>query len=303
MLRAARQAKTPLADAARSVAAFVRAQADPAGGFRDRSGKPDLYYTVFGLQCLLALGEDLPAATPAYLRSFADPRGLDFVHAACLARCLALVRPEGAPAEIRAVLAERLRTFRAADGGYTVFAGSDSGSAYGAFLALGAFQDLGAETPDPGALAASVRSLRMADGGCTNDRTLPFSSTPGTAACLTVLCELSRPNEKSALKKRSLEPFLGEMAAWILACVAPSGGLVVTTGAPMADLLSTATGLHALWRAGASLDEASRLACAGFVAGLATESGGFRGQVSDDAADCEYTFYGLLALGHLAGGR
>jgi hypothetical protein len=311
MLRAARQAKTPLADAARSVAAFVRAQADPAGGFRDRSGKPDLYYTVFGLQCLLALGEDLPAATAAYLRSFADPRGLDFIHAACLARCWALVRPEGAPAETCAALAEHLRTFRSADGGYTVFAGADSGSAYGAFLALGAFQDLGAEAPDPGALAASVRSLRMADGGCTNDRTLPFSSTPGTAACLTVLCELSRPNEMSSLKKRSLDPFpekrsqdpfLGEMAAWILACVAPSGGLAVTTGAPMADLLSTATGLHALWRAGASLDEASRLACAGFAAGLATESGGFRGQVSDDAADCEYTFYGLLTLGHLAGG-
>jgi hypothetical protein len=302
MLRAARQAKTSLADAAGSVAAFVRAQTDPAGGFRDRSGKPDLYYTVFGLQCLLALGEDLPAATAAYLRSFADPRGLDFVHAACLARCWALVRPEGAPAETCAALAEHIQTFRSADGGYTVFAGADSGSAYGAFLALGAFQDLGAEPPDPDALAASVRSLRMADGGCTNDRTLPFSSTPGTAACLTVLCELSQPTpEKRAMKKRSLEPFLGEMAAWILARAAPSGGLVVTTGAPMADLLSTATGLHALWRAGASLDEASRLACAGFVAGLATEAGGFRGQASDDAADCEYTFYGLMALGHLTG--
>ncbi|MCX5654122.1 MAG: beta-hydroxylase, partial [Planctomycetota bacterium] len=80
-------------------------------------------------------------------------------------------------------------------------------------------------------------------------------------------------------------------------------GLLAAAVAPIPDLLSTATGLHALWRAGASLDETLRLACAGFVAGLATESGGFRGHAADTVADCEYTFYGLLALGHLAGGQ
>ena len=288
MLRAARRATTSLADAAGPIAAFVRAQADPGGGFRDRSGKPDLYYTVFGLQCLRALGEDLPAATPVYLRSFADPRRLDFIHAACLARCWAIVRPEGAPADVRAALLEHLRAFRAADGGFTIFAGAETGSAYGAFLALGAHEDLGAEVPDAGALAASLAALRMADGGCTNDRLLPLSSTPGTAACVAVLCELGKtPAPKSI--------------AWLVARVAPSGGLVATADAPTPDLLSTATGLHALWRAGASLDETSRLACAGFVAGLVTQSGGFRGHAADNAADCEYTFYGLLALGHLAG--
>jgi hypothetical protein len=298
MLRAAHRAKPLLADAARP-AAFVRAQADPAGAFRDRSGKADLYYTVFGLQCLRALGEDLPAATPAYLRSFADPRGLDFIHAACLARCWALVQPEGAPADVRTALLEHLRTFRAADGGFAVFAGADTGSAYGAFLALGAHEDLGAEAPDAGALAASVAALRMPDGGCTNDRLLPLSSTPAAAACVAVLCELTG----SAAEKRSLEPFLRETTAWLMARAAPSGGLAATADAPTPDLLSTATGLHALWRAGAAIDETSRPACAGFVAGLAAASGGFRGHAADNAADCEYTFYGLMALGHLACGQ
>jgi hypothetical protein len=300
MLRAAMRARTPLGNAAGPVAAFVRAQADPGGGFRDRSGKPDLYYTVFGLQCLLALGDAVPAATPAYLRSFADPRALDFIHAACLARCWALVQPEGAPAEVRGALVERIGAFRSADGGFTVFAGADTGSAYGAFLALGALEDLGAEVPEPAALATSVRSLRMPDGGCTNDRMLPLSSTPGTAACVAVLCELGLPAATG--KKGRLKPFLGEMAAWILARAAPSGGFAATAGAPIADLLSTATGLHALWGAGASLDEPMLPECAGFVIGMADSSGGFRGHASDNAADCEYTFYGLLALGHLANG-
>jgi hypothetical protein len=211
MLRAAGRAKTSLGNATGLVAAFVRTQADPGGGFRDRSGKPDLYYTVFGLQCLLALGEDVPAATEGYLRSPADPRTLDFIHAACLARCWALVRPEGAPAEVRGVIVERLQAFRSADGGFGIFPGADTGAAYGAFLALGALEDLGAEVPEPGALATSVQSLRMPDGGCTNDFLFPLSSTPAAAACVAVLSALGRP----------LAP---EMISYLLARVDPSGG-------------------------------------------------------------------------------
>ncbi|MEA3367331.1 MAG: hypothetical protein U9R68_04370, partial [Planctomycetota bacterium] len=36
-------------------AGFVRAAALPGGGFADRSGRADLYYTVFGLQTLAAV--------------------------------------------------------------------------------------------------------------------------------------------------------------------------------------------------------------------------------------------------------
>jgi hypothetical protein len=210
ILRAARRAQTSLGSAAGLVTAFVRTQADPGGGFRDRSGKADLYYTVFGLQCALALGDAPPAATAGYLRSFADPRALDLVHATCLARAWALVQPEGAPAEVRRAILDRLQDFRAADGGFNTVTGAASGSAYGAFLALGAFQDLGGEVPDPVALAASVGSLRMVDGGYTNDHTLPLSSTPAAVACLTVLCELG-------------ESPMPETVAYLMARADPSG--------------------------------------------------------------------------------
>ena len=40
--------------------------------------------------------------------------------------------------------------------------------------------------------------------------------------------------------------------------------------------------------------------CLDFVDSLWTSTGGFYGNWADDAIDCEYTYYGLLALGHLS---
>ena len=66
----------------------------------------------------------------------------------------------------------------------------------------------------------------------------------------------------------------------------------------MPDLLSTATALHAL----ACLSIATvtlREPCLQFVDSLWTGRA-FRGHWADEVEDCEYTYYGLLALGHLS---
>ena len=42
-----------------------------------------------------------------------------------------------------------------------------------------------------------------------------------------------------------------------------------------------------------------REACLDFVDTLWTSRGAFHGTWADDVLDCEYTYYGLLALGHL----
>jgi hypothetical protein len=69
--------------------------------------------------------------------------------------------------------------------------------------------------------------------------------------------------------------------------------------APLPDLLSTATALHAL--AGLHADIANvREPCLDFLDTLWSSRGGFLGHWADDAVDCEYTYYGLLALGHLS---
>ena len=67
----------------------------------------------------------------------------------------------------------------------------------------------------------------------------------------------------------------------------------------MPDLLSTATALHALAGLEVSFATVKEL-CLDFVDSLWTNEGGFYGQWGDDHLDCEYAFYGLLALGHLS---
>ena len=40
--------------------------------------------------------------------------------------------------------------------------------------------------------------------------------------------------------------------------------------------------------------------CLVFIDSLSTNSGAFYGNWMDDTQDCEYTYYGLLSLGHLS---
>jgi len=46
--------------------------------------------------------------------------------------------------------------------------------------------------------------------------------------------------------------------------------------------------------------DAVREPCLDFLNSLWSPRGAFRGSWVDDALDCEYTYYGLLALGHLS---
>src|SRR5690606_8973288 len=60
MLQVARLAPRLLRDATELVHRFLGSQLAPGVAFVDRAGKPDLYYSVFGLECLLALQEPPP---------------------------------------------------------------------------------------------------------------------------------------------------------------------------------------------------------------------------------------------------
>ena len=78
MLQVARLAPKLLGESADLVQGFLRRQQNDDGGFKDRTGCSDLYYTVFGLEGLLALQAELPVArVEQYLRTFADGAGLD----------------------------------------------------------------------------------------------------------------------------------------------------------------------------------------------------------------------------------
>jgi prenyltransferase beta subunit len=285
MLQVARLAPKQLGESRDLVAAFLNGRLNADGGFQDRAGASDLYYTVFGLEGLVALQETLPTtAVAGYLRQFSDAASLDLVQLACLARCWANISRDLSEVPVRDILSS-LEGYRADDGGYAPAAGAPHGNVYSSFLALGAYQDLRQPLPEPDRLIDGVNRLRARDGGYANLPSDAHGITTVTAAAVAVLRALDGP----------IDPSLG---VWLLDRCHASGGFVAVPAAPIPDLLSTATALHAL--ATLHVPVAGLLEpCLDFVDSLWTNRGGFYGSWVDETLDCEYTYYGMLALGHL----
>ncbi len=170
MREAAARARGPMTDsgAAGAIVGFLLARLCDDGGFSGRSPGSDLYYTVFALMSLEALGADLPAKTGEYLAAFADGEALDLVHLASLARCRAILDGDPTDEAARDGMLARLAGLRCPDGGYSHVPDSDTPTSYGCFLALGAMQDLGAKPRDVDNLAACIERMRSADGAYAN---------------------------------------------------------------------------------------------------------------------------------------
>ena len=271
MLQVARLAPNLLREAADPVAAFAAAQFTPEGGARDRAGNPDLYYTVFALECLIALRRDVPhERVRPWLESFKDGEGLDVVHLSCLARCWAALPKPGPSNDVAHAIAGRILGHAMAEGGIK--------NVYHGFLALGALQDLGIPIPDAEAVVKAIVALRSPDGSFGG-------TTPTTAGAITALRNLGAAVPPGATD-------------WLLERAHPKGGFTATPGAPLPDLLSTATALHAL--TGQKVPFAAiKEDCLDFIDTLWTGQG-FCGSWADDLVDVEYTYYALLALGHLS---
>jgi hypothetical protein len=142
------------------------------------------------------------------------------------------------------------------------------------------------EVPNPNGLLKCLEELRTADGAWGNERGLGPGAANATAAAVAVLRALGAPAPKGA-------------GDWLLKQAHAQGGIRATPQAPMPDLLSTATALHAL--AGLQVPLGPLKECwLDFVDSLWTNQGGFHGHWADDDLDVEYTYYGLLALGHLS---
>jgi len=265
---------------------FYRGLLRPDGGFADRAGKSDLYYSVFGLQGCAATGVAPPTAVVrSYLESFGDGEQLDSVYLSCLARCWAMLDGETCPPAVGSPVLERIEACRSADGGYARQPGRAAGSTYGCFLALGAYQDFRADMPDPDGVERCLAELAVGDGSYANDAAMPIGSVPATAAAVIVLAHVGAAADPGA-------------AAWLLARHDPAGGFRAVPVAPEPDLLSTAVALMALRKLDADIS-AIRPPCLRFVQSLA-DAGRFAGHPGDETLDGEHTFYGLMALGCLA---
>jgi prenyltransferase beta subunit len=287
MLQVARLSPKLLGDSVELVGDFALSQLNDDGGFCDRAGQSDLYYTVFGIECLRALSLDPPfGQIRSFLQSFGVGDGLDFVHRCCLARCWAHMPLENRQNLDSKGILQGIEQYRCDDGAFDNRKQAKKGNVYASFLALGAFQDLSTPLPGSADLLDAISSLRAKDGGFSNQHDMPIGLTPPTTAAVALFHQLQQPIDI-------------DVGQWLLSRHYKEGGFFATPMAPVPDLLSTATALHALSIMKISLDPV-REPCLDFIDSLWTNRGGFFGTWGDDHLDCEYTYYALLALGHLA---
>lgn len=288
LLQVARLAPRLLGDSTDLVRAFFARQITPEGGGRDRSGRPDLYYTIFALAGMQALDVPVPVErVEAYLRTFGEGDGLDFVHTSALARCWASLGLQRMPPGLDRALLNRIELFRKPDGGYEGNREAATGTAYGAFVALGAYEDLGHTPPGVLKLLQALKRLESADGAWSNLPGAKFGALNATAGAVILIRHLGFPVN-------------AEVGNWLLAQAHAQGGFLAVPGAPLPDLLSTATALHALAALERRVPNVVHERCLDFLDTLWTAEGGFHGHWADEHLDAEYTYYGLLAAGHLA---
>ena len=286
MLQVARVAPKVLGESAELVESFFRRKYLADCGFEDRQGRSDLYYTVFGLEGMLALQTEFDRErSGSFLQRYGSGETLDFVHLCCLARCHAALKNEFWSVEQREAFVARLEEFRCEKGGYHSAKGREWGSAYGCLLVAAAYEDTQIALPEPEGLKSCLDALRTRDGAWNNERHVPLGTAPATAAAL-------------CLYRRMGWDAGPEPVRWLFTCFVPEGGCKAFPAAPMPDLLSTAVSLHGLSGAGADLKLVQE-SCLDYVDSLWSNEGGFHGNWTDHVLDVEYTYYGLLALGHL----
>jgi len=284
MIETASRARMLLSEDARdAIVRFIEGRLCANGAYAGRSGTGDLYYTVFALQALLALDSPVPGERVwEFACGFGAGAHLDLVHLACLVRVKSLLEGPMDAGEAAGFLS----SFRSADGAFAARQGAGTGSVYASFLAVAAHEDAGLEVPDAAGVYRAFEALRSADGGFANEPGMEHGTTSATAAGVVVQRALGGGAEDG-------------LSGWLLARLGRDGGFRASPRTSSGDLLSTATALHALCLTGVDLRHIAG-ACLDFVTQHWDGAGGFFGHAAEQTPDCEYTFYGLLALGSLA---
>lgn len=279
-------------------AAFLAAAQQDDGGFAGRQGPSDLYYTGFalrGLGLLGQLGDPIAGRAASFLQRQLDRavEGIDFyslLSGAALLEMNAGLDIFSAAGRCRgSMVAEHLARLRRPDGGYAKTAQSPHSSTYHTFLALLCCQLAGLPIDEPDRTTRMILTRRREDGGFAELGPLRHGGTNPTAAAVAVLKMLDALDT----------PTRTGAATFLAGLQAAEGGLRANGRIPLADLLSTFTGLVALVDLDA-LDAIDLPAVGRYVYALQEPGGGFRAAGWDDTPDVEYTFYGLGSLALVA---
>ena len=242
---------------------YITGAQTTSGGFKDKAGKPDLYYTLFGHYLADAL--NLPMLDPG-LRSYLEteirqhnPEGV-YLHCAAI-----LYAKLGEDPALSGQLREKVKQ--------NLSAQVEKLPVYAAFLNLLTCYYL----QDFRGLYRIRKQLRTLH----QSMSLPCS----VQAALLVL-------------QRSFNHPVDGLVTDVLSFYDGRGGFKANRSAVVADMLSTSVALYALHFANADL-RTIKPDCLAFIDRL-YDDGGFAANALDTDTDIEYTFYGLLALGALA---
>jgi hypothetical protein len=257
---------------------FLESQQNADGGFMDRGGRSDLYYSLFGMLLLKAwsmghgadpvegqLSTEIKAKLTQFIKSQSSNQVPGFIEQCCLAL---------EQKELRMSRISRIKTFIKLS--FSFWKGRHSiNLSYRSFVL---FLTLDAVLP--------FRSILKIGAKKTLAQTTVDQYSPCSEVAAKVFLQ-KMMNQDASKDKELLKSFACE-----------TGGFKAFAHLNNADMLSTAVALFALNYAGCDL-RLQKPVCLDFIEQNFSD-GAFLSGDGDQTADVEYTFYGLLALGVLA---
>jgi hypothetical protein len=279
MLSALQQGKSRLDDEAqRRIASFVSSQLTANGGFMDKSGKADLYYTSFGLMLAYILKLNINTSIIEKWLDKQENQLSDLVYGSAYIRSRMLCKLLKAN-KLNFALTQLFKTKQTLPV-FTDYPHDDMYSPYSQFLLLSLHEDMGIKTINQQEILTSISEYHIEAGGYSNIKGSSQATTNATVAALAV--------------KGQLYGYLAnDDIRYLYLSQDESGGFFAGVSSPVPDLLSTATALFMLKCYGLT----PRFNADDFIDSHWLSSGSFGATLMDETGDVEYTFYGLLALG------
>ena len=254
---------------------FIFSQQNPDGGFQDRGGRSDLYYSLFGMLILNGSPLNPPKGDLEdclnglhQLRYFVNGQSKLKIPGFMEMCCLALLQKQ-----LKTGCFLRIKTLAGIGSSFWKERYSINLS-YRSFVL---FLTLDAIIPFPGFLMAGAKKMMSRS---VIDENSPCSEVAAKLFLQTMM------SQNCAAEQNLLLSF---------AC--DSGGFKAFAHLQQADMLSTAVALFSLNYSGYDL-RMQKPVCLGFIQQNFSE-GAFLSGDGDQTRDVEYTFYGLLALGVL----
>ena len=315
MLESLQKANNKLSTEANSlVRKFIKSCHHHDGGFNDKAGKPDPYYSVFGYSLALLFEIDLDyEKEQSFLNSWPENNSVDLVHAVSLVRCkllleairffnknpkiqkmfsnsdflkdLVISRMNNKIVNENRQLIDIIEKYKSKDKGYNQNGkGEENSTVYASFLVWSLYADLEIKIENK-TIFEGIEKLRLQNGAYANETNSPSGVTTATSAGLIMEYLI-----KNSVNESSVE--------WLKIQQTKPGGFIAAENVPIADLLSTATALLALSCTN-NFESIEKEKVLNFINLHWDNTGGFFGSVADLKPDCEYTFYALLTLGLL----